>query len=122
MLIHSYFAGMVFFIMAWVLGTGFVEVGIAIGIFAALIVEPILETLEKGNRARDIRTIFRFKLASGIVIAVAICYLMTVLRHLVSVYFFNFYFEPISFGLVYGIMYTVISKLLSKVKSIIRGA
>ena len=121
LLLYSYFAGMVFFFVAWVLGQGFVEVGIVLGLVGALILEPLLETQEMGNRARDIRTIFRFKFAISIIHAVFICYLLALFRFFMEQNFFAFSYEPFSFGLLFGVFHTVITGVFTKIMDAIRG-
>jgi len=101
-LLYAYFAGMAFFIVAWFLELGIVEMGVVMGLFSALLIEPILETSEKANKAREIKTIFRFKFAINILLSVAVTYVLVLVRYWVVSYWFMFDFEPVSFGLLFA--------------------
>ena len=112
---HAYFAGMIFFFFAWVVGIGVIEIGIILGLLAALVIEPILETMNQGNRARDIAVIFKFRLAGSVLLAVGICVLLSYMRNIFGAVFFEFDYEPISFGILYGGVYTAITSLITKI-------
>jgi hypothetical protein len=117
---HAYVAGMIFFFFTWAMGLGVVEMGIILGLLAALVVEPILETIDRGNRARDIAVIFRFRLAGSVFLAVGICILLAYIRSVVGTHFFEFDFEPISFGVLYGAVYTAVTSIISRIAAQIR--
>jgi len=114
-LLYAYFAGLAFFIMAWMFGQGFFGVGILVGVFSALIIEPALETINKGNRAREIKDIFRFKLARCVMFSLFISYLLALIRYTIASSMIHFYFEPISFGLAYAFLHVLIISILRKV-------
>jgi len=119
-LLYAYFAGMAFFIMAWLFGQGFFGIGVAIGFFSALIIEPLLETSEKGIKAREITTIFRFRFARCLLFSIGICYLIAWIRFVISYNLFNFYFEPFSFGFIYAVLHMLIITILRRLWRLVR--
>ena len=111
-LLHAYFAGMSFFIMAWIFGQGFVGIGIMTGVFSGLIVEPLLQRSEKIGPEQIAKIFSRFKIVRCILFSVLICYLIAVSRfRLVPA----FDFEPFSFGLIYALAHVPIFALISKI-------
>ena len=113
---YSYFAGMAFFFVAWIAGAGFVELGIALGFASALVIEPLIETDDLGNKARDVKTIFRFRFAGAIIMAVALCYLISFAQFQIGLRFWAFEFEPIPFGLDYGSLYCFFAWVVRKIR------
>ena len=114
--LYAYFAGMAFFLVAWFLELGIVEMGIVMGLFSALIIEPIVETAEQANQAREIKTIFRFKFAINILLSVFITYVIVLLRYLIVTHVLMFDLEPISFGLLFASLRHVIMWLFGKIR------
>lgn len=104
-LLNAYFAGMAFFVAAWVLGQGFVEVGILMGLFSRLVVEPVTYDEERT----------RFAMARCILFSVGVCYLVALARFAVSERLFHFDFEPVSFGLAYAAFHVPASEALRRV-------
>ena len=109
-LLNAYFAGMAFFFMAWIFGQGFVEVGILMGIFSRLIIEPLVYDFKKT----------RFAMARCVLFSVGICYLIAMARFAINTHMFYFDFEPYSFGLIYAIFHVPVSVALKQLWKISR--
>lgn len=121
LLLHAYFAGMAFFIMAWIFGQGFVGIGILTGVFSGIIVEPLMNTTDKSGQQKQAGTFFRrFRLARCVLFSVLICYLIALGRFALAVNVFDFEFEPFSFGLAYGLVHVLIFSAIRKIWGLFR--
>jgi len=106
-ILYFYFSAMAFFMIVWVFGFDILELGIVIGLFSAIVIEPLLETSEKGNKAKEF--IFKFIFARKVIFSVTICFFLVILRYLINQVFSGYEFEPISFGLLFAGTHTVLS-------------
>ena len=118
--LYAYFSAMVYFIVIWFLGMDIIELGIGIGLISAIVVEPIIETSEKGNKARGVRAIFRFTFAKNILSSASICFLLAWIGTVINNYWFNFGFEPISFGLAFASIHRLLSFIYYSVARLIK--
>lgn len=116
-LLNAYFAAAAFFTVALLLNFGFFELGICIAILNTLLTDSILETIEKGNKSRELKIIIRFKFAKNLLTALLICYFIAWVRYMISVNITEVYLEPISFGLIYSALYMGVITLFSKMKT-----
>ena len=98
---------MAFFIVVWMLGFDLFELGIVIGLLSAIIIEPLLQTVEKGNKAKD--SVFRFIFARKVIFSTVICFSLIAIRHFINQVFSGFDFEPISFGVLFASVHTIYS-------------
>ena len=122
LLLHSYFAGMAFFIMAWMFGQGFIGIGALIGVFSGVIIEPLLGNTHQPTETQQKRnfTFSGFKLARCILFSVFICYLIAIARFALAANVFEFEFEPFSFGLVYGFVHLLLFSIIRKIWNLFR--
>ena len=120
LLLHAYFAGMAFFIMAWIFGQGFVGIGILTGVFSGIIIEPLLSISDKSGQQKRTGILLRFRLARCVLFSVFICYLIALGRFALATNVFDFEFEPFSFGLVYGLIHVLIFSAIKKIWGLLR--
>jgi len=115
---YFYASGIVFLLVAFGLGLGFFELGVVLGLAHSWITEPLIANIKLGNKAEDIKVIARFKLAKNLLLSILICYFIAWSRLWISNNLIEFYFEPISFGLVYSIIHLAVLKIIPNKKLI----
>jgi len=118
--LYAYFAAMSFFLMAWIFGLGFIEIGALIGFLGVLLAEPLIDASGKGKKTRDIKTIFSFNFVRGVLLSIGICLIIALLRFAIQINLFTFNFEPISFGIVYAAFHAPLDFALRKFWQIAR--
>ena len=99
-ILYFYFSAMAFFMIVWVFNFDIIELSIVIGLLSAIVIEPLLETSEKGNKAKDF--LFKFLFARKVIFSVVICFFCVLLRFLINQVFSGYEFEPISFGILFA--------------------
>ena len=115
-LLQAYVAGVVFLLGALGLRLGFFELGLFLGVVNTFITEPLIDNINLGNKAEDVKQVAKFRIAKNLLLSILICYFIAWLRFIISENLFQLYLEPISFGLLYGMIHLLVVKVFSRRK------
>jgi len=110
-ILYFYFSAMAFFMVVWMFGFDLFELGVVIGLLSAIVIEPLLQTSEKGNKAKEFA--FKFIFARKVIFSLIICFSLIAIRHLINQVFGGFDFEPISFGLLFAGVHALFSYFMN---------